>query len=292
LTLSSIFLCGIVVTYVSNAENHREKVDDLTRQRDAAVRQRESADEKLKQKTEDYQAAEDRLNAQVASLTTEISTLNSKTDILQIDKKNLEEKVQSWVALTDSLTKTNEEQGLLLTNTLEELKQVKSAQMKQRDQLDDVTKELMEKVAVIETINKEKRLLEEERSQLRKQLDQYQLRLGRETAPAAIVTPEPPPTPAIEPAPSLTPLTPAPGAREIGLKGVITVIDSKNSLTEISIGSANGVREGMRFFVTRSDQFICEILVFYVDAEKSVGIIEPDRMRYQPKVGDHVSTNL
>ena len=267
-------------------------MDDLTRQKDAALAQKKSADEKLNKKTEDYQTAEDGLKAQIASLTTELGTLENKVDILHIDKKNLEEKVQSWVALTDNLSKTNEEQGLLLTNTLEELKQVKSAQIKQRQQLDDVTKELIEKVAVMESLNKEKRLLEEERSQLRKQLERYQLRVGRETAPAAMVTPELPPARAVEPVPSMTPLTPAPGAREIGLKGIITVIDSKNSLAEISIGSANGVKEGMRFFATRGDQFICEILVFYVDAEKSVGIIEPDRMRYQPKVSDQVSTNL
>jgi beta-lactamase regulating signal transducer with metallopeptidase domain/type II secretory pathway component GspD/PulD (secretin) len=76
----------------------------------------------------------------------------------------------------------------------------------------------------------------------------------------------------------------------IGLEGVITAIDSKNSLVEISIGSADGVKQNMKFHVIRGDQFICDILVLGLDNAKAVGIL--DLVQQQPKIGDKVSTNL
>ncbi|HUT29130.1 MAG TPA: hypothetical protein VMX13_04995 [Sedimentisphaerales bacterium] len=297
LTLASIFLCGIVVTYVANSENYRLAVKGLEAERDAAVAKQRKADDLLNEKKGEYQERETLLNKQIAEKTTEVEMIKNELEVVSIQKTNLEEKVQGWVALSDGMTKTNKEQGELLKNSLEELRQVKADQIKQRQQLDDVTKELIEKVAVIETLNKEKRLLEQERAQLQGQLDRYQLRIGKETVPAALVAPQPPPAappvspPVARPVPPIS-LAPPPKIADIGLKGLITAIDAKNSLAEISIGSAHGVKEGMRFFVTRGDQFVCEIYVFYVDAEKAVGIIEPDRMRYPPKVGDQIATNL
>jgi hypothetical protein len=46
----------------------------------------------------------------------------------------------------------------------------------------------------------------------------------------------------------------------------------------------------MKFHVIRGDEFICDILVLDVDAEKAVGIL--DLVQKQPKVGDLVSTNF
>jgi hypothetical protein len=285
LTLSSIYLAAIVGTYASNANNWKEAADKLKGEMDRAVNAKGKAQRDLEKKKNDYQLQEDEMKAQVAALKADVTELNNQLEILKIQKTTLEEKIQGWVAMTDTLTKTNEDQGLLLTNTLEELKQVKAMRIKEKQQLDDVTRQLMEKVAVIDTLDKEKRLLEEERSALRQQLDQYQLRIGKEPAPAARVTPELVPMTV-----PTSPLAPEPKARDIGLKGLITAIDFNNSLAEISIGAAHGAKNGMRFFVTRGEQFICEILIFAVDTEQAVGVLE--RVRYQPKVGDQVSTNL
>ena len=67
-------------------------------------------------------------------------------------------------------------------------------------------------------------------------------------------------------------------------------MDLKNSLASISLGKADNVKEGMKFYVTRGDKFICEILIIDIDAEQAVGVLE--RVQQQPRVGDNVSTNL
>ena len=70
----------------------------------------------------------------------------------------------------------------------------------------------------------------------------------------------------------------------------MTQVDLKNSLAVISIGAADGVKEKMRFYVTRGDAFICEILILDVDAERAVGFLE--RVQTPPKVRDSVSSNI
>ena len=57
-----------------------------------------------------------------------------------------------------------------------------------------------------------------------------------------------------------------------------------------AIGSADGVKDGMKFHVTRGDNFICDILIIDVDTDKAVGVLE--LVQQPPKIGDTASTNL
>jgi hypothetical protein len=64
----------------------------------------------------------------------------------------------------------------------------------------------------------------------------------------------------------------------------------QNSMVGISIGTADGVSEGMTFHVVRADEFICDILIIDVDTEQAVGVL--DVVHKQPRTGDKVSTNF
>jgi len=75
LTLSSLFLCGIVVTYVANADNYREKYTNIRSDRD-------SLDKKLKAKTkeaneyiEGKRQMEDKLRSEIATLSAKVGKL-------------------------------------------------------------------------------------------------------------------------------------------------------------------------------------------------------------------------
>ena len=70
-------------------------------------------------------------------------------------------------------------------------------------------------------------------------------------------------------------------------------MDLENSLAEISIGAASGVKQNMTFHVTRADKFICDIVILDVEPEKAIGTLElMDVTKEQPKAGDNASTNL
>jgi hypothetical protein len=282
LTLSSIFLCGIVVTYVAGADNYKELYERERAEKQAAVARKNSANELLDNEKKKYQTHADDLREQIASLSTQLVELKNELTDVRREKTDLEKRVQSWVSMTDTLTKTTEKQSQQLEDTLTELKQVKADQIKERLQLKELTDELIKREAIIQTLTADKKRLEEKNYKLQGDLDQLLRRVGKETAPPPVVTSQKPPAPKVP--------TVAPSVKPIGLKALITAVDLKNSVAEISIGTAHGIREGMRFYVTRADKFICEILIFSVDTERAVGILE--RVRYQPKAGDKVATNL
>ena len=277
--MSSLFLCGIVVNYVAYADNYKQKYDSLKTDKDSLSKKVQNLTEQVNEEIERKKELEDRLNGEIASLTAEIESLQSDLKNAEREKSALLQRVNSWASVVEDFSKTNDEQGRLLKNTLEELKNIRAEQIKDRKELNETTAALVEKMAIIETLDAETKRLLEEKSELQNRLDQLLQPLGKVAAPSVPVTPT---KEAARPA--------QPAVRDIELKGLITAVDLKNSMASISIGTADGVKEGMRFHVTRGDEFLCDILIIDVDAEEAVGVLE--LVQQQPKIGDNVSTNL
>lgn len=281
LTLSSIFLCGIVVTYVANADNYREKYTNIRSDRD-------SLDKKLKAKTkeaneyiEEKQQLEDKLRSEIATLSAKVGKLEGNLRDVERERASCLRQLESWTSITKDFYTTNDKQGALLKNTLDELKRIQAEQIKQRKELNETTAELVEKMAIVEQVQAENRRLLEEKTELRARLDSILRPAGEAVAEPVTVTPEKKLSRFIGTGPA---------TMQIGLKGLVTDVDMENSLVEISIGSADGVKEGMKFYITRGQEFICDILIYDVEPEKAVGLL--DLVSKQPKAGDDVSTNL
>ena len=279
LTISSIFLCGIVVTYVANADNYRKQNESLRTDLDAAVEERKSAVKELEERKNKFQEQEDKLKREIASLTTRIGQLDATLTIVEAEKEDALRRVNNWAAIVKDFYETTDKQGQLLKNTLDELNRVNAEQIKDRKELDDLTTSLEEKMAVIAMLDEKTKRLLEEKAELQSRLDDYLQPIGKRAAELVPVTPK------------KTIARPAiPPTRDIELKGLVTAVDLKNSMASISIGTAAGVKAGMKFYVTRGDEFICNILIIDVDAEEAVGVLE--LIQQQPKAGDNISTNL
>ena len=279
LTLSTFFLCGIVVTYVANADNYRQKYDDLKADRDSLSKKVKSLTEQVNEKIEQNKQTEAKLSSEIASLKEEIGRLQTDIGNAEREKASLLQKVNSWASIVEDFTKTNDKQGQLLKNTLDELNKVQTDQIKTSKELNETTTALVEKVAIIDTLEAEKRRLLEEKTELQSRLDEFLRPFGKVAAAPVPVTPK-----EIRVQPAM------PAVRDIELRGLVTAVDLKNSMASISIGAADGVKEGMKFHVTRGDEFLCDILIIDVDAEEAVGVL--DLIQQQPRVGDNVSTNL
>lgn len=281
LTVASIFLCGIVVTYVASAENYRQKYNNLRTERDAAVENAGSAKEQLNNTVAQADRDKAKLNEAIASLQRQLNDVGAKLDAAEREKALLLQKVDSWTSITKAFYETNDKQGQLLKNTLDELNKVQAELIKERTDLKETTSTLIEKMAIITMLADKSKHLLEEKTELQDKLDQVLRQYGK-TVPA------PTPVTPIKDKARVVPVT-----RDIELKGQVTAVDPKNSMAEISIGSADGVRESMKFHVTRGDQFVCDILILDVDAEKAVGSMElVQSATGGPKVGDSVSTSL
>jgi septal ring factor EnvC (AmiA/AmiB activator) len=279
LTISSIFLCGIVVTYVANADNYRQKYDSLRKDRDAFEQKTKSLTSQLNEKVQEKDDLEKSLNNRIASMKTEVDDLKGKLNNVEREKAELLDRVNSWASITKDFSETTEKQTQQLDSALEDVKQLKAEQIKLKQQLEQTSATLVEKMAIIESLEVEKRRLIEEKSDIQTRLDRLLQTGGRVTAVTPPVTAE-----------RGAAIAARPVGEPIALRCLVSEVDVKNSLATISIGAADGVREGMKFHVTRGDAFICDILIVDVDTERAVGILE--LVQQQPRVGDNAATNL
>lgn len=279
LTVSSIFLCGIVVTYIANTNNYKEKCAKLSSDRAALEQEKESLNNQLKEKIQQKDDLEKSLSSQVASLKTKADDLQTKITGVEREKAELLERVNSWASITKDFQATTDKQTQLLSTAQEDVKQLKAEQIRLSKELDQTGAAVVEKNALIDAAEAEKRRLIEEKADLQNRLDKLIQAGGKAPAAGTPVTQE------------KGNAMPAQSTNEtINLKAQISEVDTKNSLATISIGSADGVKEGMKFHVTRGDEFICDVLIVNVDTERAVGVLE--LVQQSPKVGDNASTNL
>jgi myosin heavy subunit len=278
LTISAIFMCGLVVTYVANAENYKEKSAKLNTERNALEQEKESLNNQLKEKIQQKDDLEKSLNSQIASLKTQADDLKAKVSGLERREAELVERTNSFAATTKDFQATIDKQAQLLTTAQDEVKQLKAEQIKLSKELEQTSAAVVEKNALLDSAETERRRLIEEKADLQNRIDKMS-QTGARSAASAPVTQE------------KGRALPTPSATEnVGLKAQITQVDMKNSLATISIGSADGVKEGLKFHVTRGSDFICDLLIVDVDTDKAVGVLE--LVQQPPKVGDNASTNL
>jgi len=282
LTVASIFLCGIVVTYVANADNYKQKYESLNSSYQAAKRNEDSAKTQLNTAIEAKDRDAEKLRQQIALLEKQNGDLGIALKNAESERDNANQKVNNWAAIVMDFSKTLENYEKLVKNAIAERDAKETALIKQDKELKDTTASLMENMAIVKQLQEESKRLLEEKTELQNKLDQYLQQYGEAIGEPIPVTPK-------EGAVSLAPPT-----RDIDLNGSITEVDLKNLLAEISIGTADGVKEGMRFHLTRGDRFICDLVVLDVWPERSVGWIEllQDQPQNQPQVDDKVSTNL
>jgi len=279
LTISSIFLCGIVVTYVANADNYRQQYNDLRAERDSLKKSAADKTEQFNAKVLEKDALEGRLNSEIAKLNIEISTLKGDLKAANDERKIMTQRVSDMASVVETSSQTTSETTKLLMDTQAQLTKVDAERIKLIAQFDDTSATLLEKFAIIQTLQTEKKQLLEEKVELLSRMDRLLQPVGRAPAPVVTVTR---PREIARPAPVIV--------KDIALRGLVTAVDSKNKMASISIGTADGVKEGMKFHVTRGDKFVCDILIIDTDAEEAVGALE--LVQEQPRAGDTVTTNL
>lgn len=280
LTVSSIFLCGIVVTWVANADSYKQKYDSQIARIGSLTEELGSLKKQLNRKIEEKSAQKAKLSNEIATLKVKSSELLTQLKTVEAEKSLLLQKVNNWTSVVEAFSQTADNKELLLKDTLGELNRLKQQQIQLKKELDETTAFLEEKMVIIASLQKDKRQLLEEKTDLQRKLDRLLLPTGRVAPPAAPVTTR---RKRAKPAAPIQ-------TKDINLLGLVTSVDLKNSMAGISIGAADGVMKNMKFHVTRGDEFICDIIITEVDTEEAVGVL--DLVVQQPRVGDNAATNL
>ena len=280
-TISTIFLCGIVVNYVANAEDFRQKYSALNNSERATREKERSVTEQLNKTIEQAEQQKKVLSGEIALLRQEVDSLKADLAEALRQKDDALRRVNNWAAIVMDFSKTTDKQRQLLEDTHAELKIIQAELIKEQREHKETTTALVEKMSIVAQLEEKTKRLLEEKTELQSRADQFLQQYGKTVAATVPVTP-------VKEKAQVAAVT-----ADIALKGLVSEVDLKNSLAQISIGSADGVKAGMRFHVVRGDEFICDILIFDVEAETAVGVLElMEATQLQPRAGDNISTNL
>jgi len=274
----ALVLCGLVVTYVATADNYKQMYDTQSSRARLADQQREKAEQDLEQIKTDRAQETAGLNKKIAELNDRISDLGNNLGNLERDKTRLNETVTTMASTIEAANLNAKKQTELAQKAQEQLDALRSEQVKKDGQLKEINDALVEKMVVISTQTEQIKRLTEERTELQAKLEQALRQYGKVVVPPVPAQPQP------------VVKQPGPAVKDLNLRGTVTRVDLEAGLAEISIGSADGVRQGMELYVTRGDQFMCNILILDVQAERAVGVLK--LIQQSPGPGDVVTTNL
>jgi len=279
LVIASLFLCGIIVTYVATTSNYKKANDELRSNEKLLKANIASKEQQLNDNIRKMENLSDRLNSSISSLKVEKQRLEQELNTAKTDRMVLGEKVSNLAAAALKFEKTVGGMENSLKQTRAQLDQCRAGNIKLNKDLGEVTATLTEKLAQLDARDTENKRLLEAKDKLEKQLAQL-LEPGKSPDTGMLVT-----EPTNDKAKAAVKIMPA----ESSLQGLVTAVDG--SLATISIGSADGVVQGMIFHVIRddaADPFVCDILISDVDTEVAAGTLQV--VQSQPKIGDRVST--
>lgn len=190
---------------------------------------------------------------------------------------NLEIKLASFetqlVELDKSLQK-NVEVRKLLTQQLDDSRNTIAKLDKENRRLSDVLRDVQGQVDRLEKVTK---VLREQLAARDQRIEELETKLAEAQARGPAVAEGGPPSG----------IVPVAGG-DVRVEGTVTAV--RDNLASINIGSANGVRKGMRMIVFRGAQFVSYLQIDDVDVNAAAGVIVDKRLA--PLQGDKVANKL
>jgi len=277
LSSATIFLSGLIVTFVGSTQNYKAGNDDLmSRNREL---QAVAADFHQRTEAKNFQMEEHEKQyaVRILQLEGELQNLTVDKRTAETQRDEYEAKVAAWGGTVAGFETTIKNLNATLELSKSELKDLRTKNIKGDAKLNELDMQLYEKIVLMEQLEADLRNIREQKQSIEDRLNGLagrEVDVSKDTVTVA---------PGIaRPAPTVFAASGSP------LKGLITEVSE--SLVSIGLGSSDGVRPGMVFYAIRGDMFICNVKVTDVDVNKSAGVLQLKTA--QPKVGDSVSTEL
>ncbi|MCE5185744.1 MAG: HlyD family secretion protein [Planctomycetaceae bacterium] len=273
LSIFSILLCGMIVTFVGNTNNYKAGLEN--EKHTTSVLQADNAT-----KTELFNAQVKKTEELQKKYDTDLQAIEGERNNLMADLRTAQRLAQQYQAQSDSwkgvlggFEQSVRNLQASLSQTQQQLDQARAQGIKDQKDLNQITADLYEKIVQVQSMEAERRRLLEQKTELEKQIASSPTR-----------------TAAVQP---VTPLRGAavpaqPSGAGMDIKGLVVGVD--RNMATLSVGSADGVKEGTVLHVTRGDRFLCDVVVTNVDINQSAGVLE--LVQQAPQSGDTVSTQL
>ncbi len=287
-SLFSLFLCGIVASYVVTADNWKQKADDTNRRLQSAKNTQQSAEKAKEDADKNVEAIKADLGTKVTERDTQITKLQGDLETASRLNAELQQKVASMADIMANASAAVKQQTTLHEAAQQKVNALEADRINRQKELAETSQSLLEKMTIIAQHEDTIRRLTQENQDLGTRLNVYLAKYGRMAA-------QPPTTvaPGVQGARPAQPIAaPLQGTKPLGLSGQVTAVDLRSRLVEISIGTAAGVRQDITFHITRGDQYVADIQIVEVWPDRAVGVLNLVKQGTQPQTGDKVTTNL
>ncbi|UCF16997.1 MAG: hypothetical protein JSW59_05955, partial [Phycisphaerales bacterium] len=182
LTVASIFLCGVVVTYVASADNYKKMWEGRRDSELSANRKAENAANELNKAKDVMEEERTKLNSDIATLGGKITTLEGQLKDVITARNDALRRKENYESILADYAKTVERNDQLRTAALKAESDLKAEQTKLNKRLEDVTVALNEKSAIVMQLEAKVKGLTEEKTALQEKLDQFLRQYGKVTA--------------------------------------------------------------------------------------------------------------
>ncbi len=286
----SLFLCGVVASYVITADNWKQKADDTNRRLQSAKNTQESAVRAKEDADKAVEALKGDLGAKLTERETQITKLQGDLEGANRLNAELQQKVASMADIMANASAAVKQQTTLHEAAQQKVNALEADRISREKELAETSQSLLEKMTIIAQHEDTIRRLTQENHDLGTRLNVYLAKYGQMAAqPPTTVAPGVPGTRPVQPIAAVIPMQ---GTRALGLNGQVTAVDLRSRLVEISIGTAAGVRQDITFHITRGDQYVADIQIVEVWPDRAVGVLNLVKQGAQPQAGDRVTTNL
>ncbi len=289
-SLFSFVLCGVIATYVVNAQNYYKRYNDSQQSLRNANNKQESAIRAKEDAEKNTEAVKADLGTKLTERETQITKLQGDLDAASRLNAELQQKVASMADIMANASAAVKQQTTLHEAAQQKVNALEADRINREKELAETSQSLLEKMTIIAQHEDTIRRLTQENHDLGTRLNVYLAKYGQMAAqPPTTVAPGVPGTRPVQPIAATMPLQ---GTKALGLNGQVTAVDLRSRLVEISIGTAAGVRQDITFHITRGDQYVADIQIVEVWPDRAVGVLNLVKQGAQPQAGDRVTTNL
>lgn len=272
LSVFSLLLVGMVVTFVGNTNNYKALYEEQLTINSNQQAELTLASEQYNEAAKKFNEKQSELMQKIGNLETEkdnLATELRKSERLAIQYQNQANSMTSVLAGFDQSVRNLQAS---LKETQDQLNQARTEGIKSQKELNQMTSDLYEKIVQLQAAEAERRRLLEQKKELE------DLAAATNAAAKEVI----PVTPEVNQMATRAPS--APVSAEINGK----IVEVEGNLATLSVGSADGVTKNTRFHVTRGADFVCDIIITHVDINRSAGVL--DLIVQQPQVNDIAST--
>lgn len=276
-TVLSVVLVALIVPFVANTENYKQRLDDAQNARAAA----ENLAQMRQQELNDAQDKESQevtlLKAQANNLVTQMQLLSQQLAESEAKAQSESRKLAQYEADWSRLTAANQQHAQITKDLQQELKERREKMVDQQTrmiQLADRNNELESQLGAltrqVRRVHEKLTHLQEQNADLERKLaqlpPQWQARILSEDTAAAPFVPETP------------------------IRGQITRVEQIDDETfvEVNVGTNDGVATNMKFLVHRGSQFLGSLVITNVDVQSSAGRMQ--LLQGQVAIGDAILT--